>query len=538
MNQLAGRNVADLRWSTLLLTIIIISAAALRFWALGHGIPFGLGVDEPEILERAVNMMKSGSPHPRFFDYPSLYIYIQAVTACLRFLAGAVGGTWASLDQANAAEFYVWGRAATATFGVATVWIVYRIGLWWSVPHALLAAALLAVFPLHVRESHYVLTDVPLTFFVSLTMLLSLYAHHRGTLSSFAWAGVASGLAIATKYNGALALVLPLLACLTTATGHRPRILLALGAVGCAVLTFLAGAPYSLLDLPAFLNGFARLSSEYRNLPGHLEPGWSLYLKHLKLALSWPAFLLLGAGLTLGLVRLLRRSERMRWASVTLFPLLYFLFVADQKLIFARYLLPILPAICILIGAAVLACGDLLRRYRLAPRVQLAAVALLAAVAIVPPTLQAVRYDQMIARRSTIEQAYGWIQANLPKGARIAIETRALLLAPADYNTSNFPQLISDHVTHGAREYETYLEEGYDYLVASSQAYGSIFDAPQKAVQQYAAYRRIFDQSTEIQRFVPSRQHPGPEIRIFKLRPANASQDHGAAQAGAPAARR
>jgi hypothetical protein len=31
-------------------------------------------------------------------------------------------------------------------------------------PGALLATALLAVMPNHVRESHFVLTDVPLTF--------------------------------------------------------------------------------------------------------------------------------------------------------------------------------------------------------------------------------------------------------------------------------------------------------------------------------------------------------------------------------------
>ena len=37
----------------------------------------------------------------------------------------------------------------------------------------------MAVMPLHVRESHYVLTDVPVTFFVTLTFLLSLRAHER-----------------------------------------------------------------------------------------------------------------------------------------------------------------------------------------------------------------------------------------------------------------------------------------------------------------------------------------------------------------------
>ena len=41
--------------------------------------------------------------------------------------------------------------------------------------------------PLHVRESHYVLTDVPVTFFVTLTLLLSLRAHERATLGAVRW---------------------------------------------------------------------------------------------------------------------------------------------------------------------------------------------------------------------------------------------------------------------------------------------------------------------------------------------------------------
>ena len=71
---------------------VLIAAAVLRFWALRAGIPYAVQVDEPEIVERALNMMRSGSLHPHFFDYPTLYIYVQLVVACARFLAGAISG--------------------------------------------------------------------------------------------------------------------------------------------------------------------------------------------------------------------------------------------------------------------------------------------------------------------------------------------------------------------------------------------------------------------------------------------------------------
>src|SRR5690349_6027192 len=175
------REAADLRPSRVGLAFALLAAALLRMWSLGHGIPYSPGVDEPEIMDRAVRMIHTGDFNPHFFDYPSLYIYIQAVVAVGRFLLGAVRGEWASLAAATTSDFYLWGRAVTALLGTATVWLIYLGGLRWGARTALLAAALLAVMPLHVRESHYVLTDVPVTFFVTLTFVLSLRAHERST---------------------------------------------------------------------------------------------------------------------------------------------------------------------------------------------------------------------------------------------------------------------------------------------------------------------------------------------------------------------
>src|SRR5262249_2974925 len=157
-----------------------------------------------------------GSLHPHFFDYPTLYVYVQLAVSCVRFVVGAMRGMWSALDQAGPDMFYLWGRATTAGIGGANALLGVWVRLRWGARRALLAAGLLAVLPMHVRQSHYVLTDVPLTFFVTLTLLLSLRAHERGTVTAFAWAGVAAGLATATRYNGALVLVMPLLACWMT----------------------------------------------------------------------------------------------------------------------------------------------------------------------------------------------------------------------------------------------------------------------------------------------------------------------------------
>ena len=163
------REASDTRRATLTLAIIVVAAAILRFWALGAGIPGSLGIDEPQIMTRSLLMMRTGSLDPHgFFDYPGLYLYVQMAVACARFLFGAIAGEWTSLSEAPPEAFYLWGRSVTALVGTATVFLVYRVGLRWGTRYALLASALMAVMPVHVRESHYVLTDVPLTFFVTL----------------------------------------------------------------------------------------------------------------------------------------------------------------------------------------------------------------------------------------------------------------------------------------------------------------------------------------------------------------------------------
>jgi 4-amino-4-deoxy-L-arabinose transferase-like glycosyltransferase len=204
MSEREWREASDMKQSTATLVAIVVVAAVLRFWSLGAGIPFAIGDDEPQVMNRSLAMVKTGDFNPRFYDYPGLYLYVQCGVIVTRFLAGATAGEFRSLDQAHSPDFYLWGRAVTALLGTATVVLVFFIGTRWGTRHGLLAASLMAVMPLHVRESHFVLTDVPVTFFVTLTFLMALRAHEHPRAMALFWAGAAAGLAAATKYPGAL----------------------------------------------------------------------------------------------------------------------------------------------------------------------------------------------------------------------------------------------------------------------------------------------------------------------------------------------
>ncbi|MDQ3487971.1 MAG: glycosyltransferase family 39 protein [Acidobacteriota bacterium] len=504
------REASDMRPSRLGLLLVLAVAAALRFWALGHGIPHAVSVDEPEIVERALRMMRAGTLNPHFFDYGQLLIYIQFFVSVVRFIVGSVTGAWDSLGQVTSDSFYLWGRAVVASFGVATVFVVFRIGLRWGARHALLAAALMALMPLHVRYSHYVLTDVPLTFFVALTMLMALSAHERPVIRSFAVAGAMAGLAAAVKYNGGLALLMPLVACWMTPSARPSRMACMLATVGTAAAAFFITAPFTVLDLPGFLDRFASLTAEYRNGAPPAEAGIIIYLKHLRLQFGMPGMLLITGGLVMGLVRAVGGPGRVAWSVALVFTIPYFLIVADQRIIYARYLLPLVPMLCVLAAAAVISGVSLLRRYQFPRGIRTALIAGLTIALLGPPAVTAVGFDRIIARESTTDLAYRWIVANVPEGSRIVQEGNHLTFAR--YESHRLRQL---------REltYEEHVASGADYLIASSQAYGPYLESPTQFREEFTAYMTLFTRGQEVARFTASDEHPGPELRIVKVRP-------------------
>jgi len=208
-------------------------------------------------------------------------------------------------------------RLIAVAFGVATV------GLWWRIagraygPTAgRLAGLFLACAYLHVRESHFGTTDVPMVFFIVAAHgpLLSIVA--RGRWGDYLAAGALIGLATATKYTAA-----PLVASLVVAhvvrvrrgCASRPWLRLA-GAV--AVAGGLVGLlrqrdPRALVLLVFPVLAYAALAFRRTVFVRYALPlapfvaGWAAWLclaARRRLGRPWPA-LLLCAVLAPGLVR-------------------------------------------------------------------------------------------------------------------------------------------------------------------------------------------------------------------------------------------
>jgi 4-amino-4-deoxy-L-arabinose transferase-like glycosyltransferase len=385
---------------------------------------------------------------------------------------------------------------------------VYLAGSRWGGRHALLGAAVLAVLPMHVRESHYVLTDVPMTFFVVLTWVLSLAAHEQAVWTRFAMAGAAAGLATAIKYTAGLTLALPLLAVWMTIPLPPSRLTAALATIGAFCVAFLLAAPYTLLDLPAFLNAFAYLMTHFQPRGPDLEAGWIVYLKHLRLNLQWPATILLIAGTGLAIVRAVRGPGRVRWTLLIVFPLLVFWSIADSRQIYARYLMPMMPFICVLVGIAVVSGVSLLRRFAIPRAVRTVLIVSLTVAAVLPPARTSLAYLSTMSRTSTIDLAWRWISEHVPRGAAVVLERHELRLPEDRYRPRYVLRLVDEPV-------EAYRREGTRYLVANSSVFAAALEHPER--ESGAAYRTLFRSVREVARFSPSPERPGPELRILAV---------------------
>lgn len=494
---------------------MLVLAALIRFWGITAGAPYRLGTDEPFVVGTAMRIMQSGDFNPHFFHYGGLTIYLHTMVASVWFMIGAVDGRWASLGGVWIGPFLPAARAVTAALGTATVWLVYRAGLRIGPRAALIGAFVMAVLPQHVRESHYALTDTPLTLLVTLTLLLSLRATEQRTLRSVLAAGVAAGLTAAVKYNGGLALVMPLVACLALPVGMRARA--ALLAVGAGLAGFLAGAPYTVLDLPAFLNDFAYLAQSY-NHPTPMGEVAVVYMKHLR---NWFGFgtTLRDAGYLMlvlaavGAARLaVRRGlplTRTAAAVLLLFPLLHFLVLCREgSLIFGRYLLPLAPMLALAVGTgtAGVAAWSASR-----PRWIRAGVGVALAVVLALPMATSVAWAREFGWTRTEELASAWIVEHATADEPVIVEAGAILLPPG---LDVRPERRVIDVT-----VDEYLAHGVVYLVSTSAETDRYVAAPAARPADLSAYREIERRSTAAARFAPGPHTPGPTITVFRIAP-------------------
>jgi 4-amino-4-deoxy-L-arabinose transferase-like glycosyltransferase len=404
------------------LASIVVLALAVRVVGLAFCLPLSQCRPDESTIGAVATAFYRGQQSPHFFNYPPLFM--RVVAAVLRAWL-EIGQRLQYLPTKAAVEALIGtttlhfiARLLSAAAGTATVWLLYRIaGRLFGRRAALAAAFYLAVAFLHVRDSHFGVTDVAATFMALAAFGLIVAFDTTPRLSIIVAAGVASGAAMATKYNVAPIAVPALLSLAVPAQTQPParrlgRVLVFFAAMS---VTFVCIAPYSVIDRGEFLNAL-RFESVHL-VAGHgrtVGRGWYVHLaRNLRFGLGLPMLI---AGLA-GLPWLVRRQPRLGLVLAS-FPVAYFAVIAAAYTVFARYALPLVPFLCMfagyattqLIDAWVPGHGPANRRVAL-----WIAVALIAA----PSFVSTMMFDRLISRTDTREIAREWLGRAFPDGTTV-----------------------------------------------------------------------------------------------------------------------
>jgi hypothetical protein len=311
--------------------VLLIVLGALPFYLLNNDFPLGLHMDEPRKVDFLMGDM--------YYMHPALMIWLSKVGSSL------VGAT-------THQELVVAGRTVQAILAGASIFVLFAVGRRvLSRGGAHLACLAFAASPILVLHAHYLKEDVLFT----LTMLLSLaaflrYLENRTGLNAVL-VGLATGLAMSSKYAGVILFVFYALYAWRSFETNRFGWLRRVGVVAGAVFIILNA--HIFLHPTAFLEDFGfEINHAF---DGHVLRIWFFehlftyhFTQHIMPGLTPNVAL---AGLAGMLWVLMRRENGPLDNAVLLFAVVYYLVVEMSPtkpwVNSIRYVLPAAPILCI-----------------------------------------------------------------------------------------------------------------------------------------------------------------------------------------------
>ena len=530
------------------LLLVLGLAFGLRLWGIPWGMPYALHADEPKYISRAVAMLATDDLNPHYFENPPLLTYtLLAELAVYVPSAQHLGflqptGDLRSQLFLSPEPFYLLARLNSVLIGTATVFLTYLVARrLLGETTALLAALLLAVAFLHVRDSHYAVNDVPATFLLMVVAYFASRVFTDGRPQGYLLGGIFLGLAVATKYNIGIGAVVLIAAHLLrigrwrSARNLRSHVPLVLaGAV--SLLAFVLANPFSILDFSAFVKGFIGQYQWTKDTLTTYDTPIGLVI----LRVLWVGFGPFGLLLALTGIPLMGSRHLRQTLLLASLPVTYLaFFVLASSVFYARFAIPLLPFLAIFAALdATTLLGEVGVRSSSLARTLLVGV-LLAAALVVPPLVLDLRHDSLLTVEDTRFLLGRWIDENIPFGTKIGVEGYTLLdsegrhLDPRklDYHIVAFPTLA----VHSP---QSYLLAKFDYLIVSSYVYGRYpaTDKYQEGLERYREFDRQFRlvavfsptrdgrelpfrMDEEITPFytVMDRDRPGPTIKVYRV---------------------
>ena len=413
------------------LAAILLLGLFLRFWGIQFGLPHPLTRPDEEFF---VNSALLPLDHFRPYDYvyPSLLRYILFFLYGLYFCIGKITGTFktlydfAMLYAVDRSAFYLIARALSAILGTACVYALFRLAKrFLSQSTALVSAFFLSVAYLHVRNSHFGVSDVVMTFFVVVAVTAIVALYQAKTLRSYCIAGIWAGLAFSIKYPAFVLVITGYCAHVMNvwpSIRKRPTVLVDKKIILFFILfalTFFLGTPFALIDCRHFLHG-SIAAVRVTSVLGGTYPAsapvlgwWYQLIFTLRYGLGGTLFI---ASL-IGIFLFLRRDWRLA-VIVLSFPVLNFLVFGSSFIVMSRYMVPLVPFLCLTAGITIEWLTSRIA-YPWRPWQPLFVIGAAGAVAFVP-LVNSAQVCSLLAKTDTRILAASWFEQNAPAGSSVA----------------------------------------------------------------------------------------------------------------------
>ena len=416
------------RAASLTVAALVLLAAGLRWWGANWP-PF----HPDEWTVRVVQAVARGElylPHP--------IVWHQAVFILLGYLYGPIdfilAGFQNLLGQAGSATaqlpFLLYGRVMVGALAALNVWAIYRL---WLRLHpwragGVAAAALLAVCPLLVAQSHYLTVDAPLALAITFCLWSAVELYQTGRWWTWLVAGLAAGLAITTKSNALVVLGCFGLAHALHVLDRKPRWYLWL--LAQPALGFVGLAAGMCLGYPGYLFGEAGPIARYLTLGAKFTaPRYHVSASFLESPfgdrLSWSARTITDAVgwelvilFALGLALAVWQKRRTVWI-VASYPFLFYVpYVVFGNRVGERDVPSMVPSLILL---SVYALAWLGQRVSRRPALQAAALGVVTLGLAICPLLGSIETSYLYWQDDTRITSGQWAEANLPPGARLHV---------------------------------------------------------------------------------------------------------------------
>lgn len=422
------------------LGLILIVALGWRLHNIGFGLPSLYDPDEPIFMITALRMLAEASLNPGWFGHPgSTTIYLVALIDAGIAGWGLVSGRYADIGEfsraayANPGLLFIPARVAMALLGTLCVGLTYALGRrLHGTTTGLIAAALLAVNSLHIAWSQVIRTDIHASIFMLASLLFAARIAERGRLRDYLLAGAFAGLATVTKWPAATVFVAVIGAFIFARRqqngAERPPLVRLVAAAAAVFAAMFIASPYIFLDWHTVI---ANVSGEVKS--GHLGHNGGSFVDNLAYYLGGPVAGSTGAiglvlalgGAALAAVPSASTSPIARWTMIPA-TILFLALICTQNLIWSRWVLPVLPMICIFAGFALATLGELIGR-RLSGIRMAIAIGALGILAGTPSLMAAIAGSTERANDTRI-QAARWAADHIPRGSRVVFEHLELKL--------------------------------------------------------------------------------------------------------------